>query len=589
MNINKIIPSAINQLSPCKKAADRQVPKILSNGSNGAKTLNGLDIIAKQNSIYVNKAADTSDYKKLIEEQIERFRNTARKIEDRDFTFSNGKKVSLTVFEGTKMGSNEAYMVQNKDTGELFYAKFGSEGQANAEVLASKIYKLAGLDVPAMELITDQNGKTGLISSFIPKLTPVNTPKHAVNKGFGVDIFLKNWDAVISNNIQTDGQKLYRIDFGGALNFRALGDKKEFGIVVDELASMLDPKINPQSAKMYSKMTRKELVQSLERVVSIDDKTLQKLCGQYSFNCDVLLKRKEFLSYALEIIKKTPKENLTVLEYLEKVKEQVLTTPLTEFEAYRLKHPEIWQTGSTAKLTGYFKTKFSHEKDYSKTAKAMFKQREILNERTAAALKENGYLSIEEELRCVKNSFGDMNRDIRLGNTDVSSVKDMDSILSCCQIPERITLYRAGTPHDFGGSCSIIDTQKFLDVFYKKGRYFTIPIFPNTTFDRKIVESYINIGTNGSVRRFLYKMNVPAGTNGVYMEKLKGSRIGQNEEEVLLARDLVYRFKDRIPYFTHDEIEVDIVNKVPPKCRVHNFTKETERIDKKGLHEKIFK
>ncbi len=70
--------------------------------------------------------------------------------------------------------------------------------------------------------------------------------------------------------------------------------------------------------------------------------------------------------------------------------------------------------------------------------------------------------------------------------------------------------------------------------------------------------------------------NTPKGTPGIYMEKLGLSKIGNygNEEEVLIARNLTYKFKSHTQKEGYDLIELDIVHNKPFWKKIHEFWNE---------------
>lgn len=234
----------------------------------------------------------------------------------------DGKESLFTIFEGTQAGSNKGAYVVNNSTGELFYSKMGSASQSQTEVLASKLYKAAGVDVPELTLYTDANGNVGLLSKYIPDLTPISTPNQELTMGFGMDALLANWDAVCSNNAVTDGANVYRIDVGGTFDFRAQGGKKAYTSIVDEVTTLIDPKYNQTSSDLFSSMTRYDLIDSLQRVADLSDDDIIKILQEQGMTKyqDVLLKRKQFLVDLLAEVKNMPKDDLDMLTYLTKAK-----------------------------------------------------------------------------------------------------------------------------------------------------------------------------------------------------------------------------------------------------------------------------
>lgn len=237
------------------------------------------------------------------------------------------------IFNGTQAGSNKGYYALNKDTGELFYAKVGDSlsSQTKTEVLASKIYNLAGIDAPELTTFRAFDGTQGLLSKYIPELEVVSEADRAVNEGFAMDAFLANWDAVCSDNtLKTPDGKVVRIDVGGTFDYRAQGAKKPFTSVVDEITTLADPSINPVSAEIFSTMTKEDLINSLKKVVDIDDNDLIELLqkeGMEQYQ-DVLLKRKQYLADFLQTAQDTSDEGLSTLEYLRKVKNETYKTTI---------------------------------------------------------------------------------------------------------------------------------------------------------------------------------------------------------------------------------------------------------------------
>lgn len=185
---------------------------------------------------------------------------------------------------------------------------------------------------------------------------------------------------------------------------------------------------------------------------------------------------------------------------------------------------------------------------------------------------------IEQTLQNFKDNYIGANREIRnkimsdLGDEDAiysanllrTSTSKLDNLIIQGYLPKDTILYRGATPYDFG--LSDISSQEFINRFYKKGRLFKIPIYPETSLDKKIGESF----ANGNI---MFKINTPKGTPGIYMERLGLPKTGSygNEEEVLLARNLIYKFKSHTQKEGYDLIELDIVPNKPFLKKIHEF------------------
>jgi hypothetical protein len=191
---------------------------------------------------------------------------------------------------GPQKGSNEGGLFESP-TGKKFYIKFpASEDHAKNEVLASKLYELAGIPGPKLKLV-EKDGKIGIASTFQEGLTLINDGKTLGNKkgaaeGFAVDAWLANWDSVGLGNdnlLANEDEEAVRIDVGGSLLFRAQGGPKgdAFGNEVTETKTFLDPSTNPKTAAVFGKMTKAQLIDSVANVLSIDDDIIGEIVQKY--------------------------------------------------------------------------------------------------------------------------------------------------------------------------------------------------------------------------------------------------------------------------------------------------------------------
>lgn len=258
----------------------------------------------------------------VISKKINELRKKASSITSQTFNI-DGKPVQFEILHGTQGGSNKGYYVINKETGDLYYAKFGGP-QGKVEALAAKLYNMAGVDAPELSLFNSPDGK-GTLSKYIPELSPVKSATAAVNDGFGMDVLLANWDVIGLNNdnlLIGPGGKAVRIDAGGTFNYRAQGSNKPFTSIPTEITTLLDSGINSQSAKIFSKMTREDMIKSLNKAVSLKDSEITKLLedmGMTQYK-DTLLKRKKFLKNMLDEIKATPQGSKSMLDYMNGIK-----------------------------------------------------------------------------------------------------------------------------------------------------------------------------------------------------------------------------------------------------------------------------
>lgn len=181
---------------------------------------------------------------------------------------------------GTQLGSNPGGKFTGPD-GSEYYVKFpNNSGHASSEVLASKLYELAGAGVKPQTGV-EIDGKVGVAGKW---LDVQKSDWNAIDKAkaaddFAVHAWLGNWDAVGmgGENIQKHGDKLIAIDVGGSLEFRAQGGHKSFGDSADEWFSMRDPKINGDSAAVFGNMTQIELHASAQKLKHISPSDISKI------------------------------------------------------------------------------------------------------------------------------------------------------------------------------------------------------------------------------------------------------------------------------------------------------------------------
>lgn len=188
---------------------------------------------------------------------------------------------------GGQGGSNPGGRFKDKG-GQEWYCKFPQdEATARSEVLAAKLYALAGMSGQDAMLIT-KGGKIGIASKWVTVKKAENPTKlAAVNgaqQGFAVDAWLANWDVVGLgyDNLQIgpDGNAI-RIDAGGSLEYRAQGAKKPFGTIVDEIDTLRDAKKNPQAAAIFGKMTEADITASVAKVAAIEDAAIRALVAEH--------------------------------------------------------------------------------------------------------------------------------------------------------------------------------------------------------------------------------------------------------------------------------------------------------------------
>jgi len=191
-------------------------------------------------------------------------------------------------------GSSDASLYTTPG-GHQVVAKSGSSPEhAQAEVDANRIYEALGVNVPKTAMM-DVDGKQKIVSQFINGETldqawskadagEKEKISDAIKSHFVADALLGNWDVIgtdAKNTMvaKTGGGNItdaFRIDNGGALDYRAMGDKKTLGPKVAELDSMRSSKMsaNPIQHEIFSQLTDKEINQQISSILKKKDAVL---------------------------------------------------------------------------------------------------------------------------------------------------------------------------------------------------------------------------------------------------------------------------------------------------------------------------
>jgi hypothetical protein len=98
--------------------------------------------------------------------------------------------------------------------------------------------------------------------------------------GFFVDILLANWDVIglTGDNLVVNATGIFRIDPGGAMTFRAQGDRKgkAFGTFPTELTTMKDPLVGT-AGQVFAHMTPADMDHAAPLFRQMPWPTLDKL------------------------------------------------------------------------------------------------------------------------------------------------------------------------------------------------------------------------------------------------------------------------------------------------------------------------
>jgi hypothetical protein len=205
----------------------------------------------------------------------------------------NKVKSAIDLFnqgKGKDIGGTTGGKLVSLEDGTNIFVKKGTNTEKKAhianEYVANQLYKAMGIDVPNSSLHEDA-GNLYLMSEHIEGKTIGNATNNGkdlkknsvteqtVTKGYGADVLLANWDAIGQGHdnivVGNDG-KAYRVDAGGSLLYRAMGEKKGSDFLDDptgkdgELNTLLTK--NPQTAAYFKQMTEDQKMKSIEHVIN---------------------------------------------------------------------------------------------------------------------------------------------------------------------------------------------------------------------------------------------------------------------------------------------------------------------------------
>lgn len=482
---------------------------------------------------------------------------------------------TYTIYKATQSGSNPGFWVEHNNSGDLYYFKTGNGQQNITEHVASQLYKAAGIDTPDMNLVAAPgfNNNIGVDNCWIKSkaitgLTSIQNDPKLAYEGFAVDAWLANWDAVCSGNTCIKNGSAVRLDFGGTLNFRARGAKKSFGNQVPELSTLLDPKINPESARIFKNMSREDLIKSLERVQSVTNDDIQNLYNSVRLYVNpeifsTIQNRKNYLGYILNEAKHIDvKPNESISDYVKRVEEIVAT-----------------------------KYKLPIKKMNTESEKRIRIMNNLIEQRNQLSNEDN--LAIWD----YKGSTFTANTCIQRGDLNNPLVTKLDQALDKTSLPEDIILYRgdhfiidshtnlryASLFPEFNG-CSFykmrevspnnwiydkdapaiaqkhidneqftykVDMDEIIKKIFKKGKVIKEEQFVSTTVSPNVAQDFGSSQTD-----IIYRFKAPKGTKATSPEKLDPANYGRDkalvignltgrlegsEAEILLKRGFSYR------------------------------------------------
>ncbi len=183
-------------------------------------------------------------------------------------------------------GSNPGGVYQDK-TGRRFYVKsLESRAHARNEIIAAKLYQLAGAPTLTYVSATEPNQIATVFveldKKHVSRLS--DSERRQAQRWLGVHAWTANWDAAGfggDNQGIVDGV-VTTLDVGGALEFRAQGDPKgkAFGACVGELDTLRTNADNPHAVRLFKDMSPGEINEAIAVVIGIPDASIRRVVAE---------------------------------------------------------------------------------------------------------------------------------------------------------------------------------------------------------------------------------------------------------------------------------------------------------------------
>jgi SPP1 gp7 family putative phage head morphogenesis protein len=180
-------------------------------------------------------------------------------------------------------GSTGAKLVEDEKGNKWVLKEGNSPEHVREEFATEEVYRSMGVAIPDSHLYDGPDGNPAKLSRWIEgkELGALSSKERdkaeaEIRKGFAADALLGNWDAVGANgdNVLVDGDgKVWRIDVGGSMRFRAQGklkDAKDWNEYPTDLWSLKRSSSAHDQirAKIFSDLTHDERVRQMREVLA---------------------------------------------------------------------------------------------------------------------------------------------------------------------------------------------------------------------------------------------------------------------------------------------------------------------------------
>lgn len=175
-----------------------------------------------------------------------------------------------------RLGGSTGATLYEDDFGNKYVVKYGdSEQHIRSEYLADELYRSFGANVPEARLF-DSGNKVYKVARYVEGTLlsdlegeEFESARKELQKHFATDALLGSWDVVgldLDNIIVDPDGKVWRIDNGGSLLYRAQGGPKNLTGYMDELWSMRSEKINPSSFRIFGDTDYRDIYSQLKEI-----------------------------------------------------------------------------------------------------------------------------------------------------------------------------------------------------------------------------------------------------------------------------------------------------------------------------------
>lgn len=211
----------------------------------------------------------------------------------------------MTPIDGP-LGSQGGKWYRDSESGSRYLVKPAqSKKHAHNELSAQAIYRYFGIDVDDTG-IYEEGGRWFIVKKAIlgenSELAStvgdsiidgefLESVQAQARKGFAADVLMSSWDVygLDGDNVVLDGNgRLYRIDLGGSLIYRAMGGEKTSFHQNGEWVEPWTMRTSEQGLQMYGKITDKEAADLLEPMFRLDlPNEIYSLLGELKIDKEV--------------------------------------------------------------------------------------------------------------------------------------------------------------------------------------------------------------------------------------------------------------------------------------------------------------